>query len=84
MLSACDTDMIGKHFEQGDSVLDIEESFFKGETAEFESIKSAIDSCDSCHIVGNNLTKKLIESGIIKEKNIKEIDGNRHIMIFRL
>ena len=84
MLSACDTDILGKSFEQDSSVLDISESFFRGETASFESITDAINLCDSCHIVGNNLTRKLIDSGMIKAENVKDIDGNRHIMIFRL
>ena len=83
-LSACDIDLIGKTFEEDEHLLDIPESFFKGDKETIESIISSIELCDSSHLIGNNLIEKLLENNIVDEQNLKEVDGNRHVMIFRV
>ena len=84
VLSVCDTELIGKTFEEGDNILNLAESFFNGSKASIESIIAETKSCNSAHLVGNNLVAGLLENKIIEEHHVKEISGNSHVMIFRI
>lgn len=75
----CDSDLLGKSFEQGKFQLDIKESFYKGEETPKESIikimkrMSAEDA--SFNITGRESVETAIEAGIISKKQIKTIQG---------
>ena len=43
VVAICDTELLGKTFEEGKSYLDIKESFYKGEELDKIEIKKRID-----------------------------------------
>ncbi len=75
----CDTDLLGKKFEEGNFQLDIKESFYKGkETDESEVIEILQDMVRedaTFNIVGKESTNAAIKSGIISEDNIQTIQN---------
>lgn len=79
VIAICDSDLIGKRFEEGRFQLDIKESFFKGEkTSEEKAIKimksySAEDA--TFNIVGEKSVDTALEAGIITKEGIKKIQG---------
>ena len=79
VVAICDSELIGKCFEQGKFQLDLKESFFKGEekTKEevLEIIKNMIKEDATFNIVGKEATETALEAGIISKEGIKEIQG---------
>ncbi len=79
IVAVCDSDLIGKKFEEDRFQLDIKESFFKGEeTSEEKAIEimkkmSAEDA--TFNIVGKKSTKAALKAGIIFQEGIKKIHG---------
>jgi hypothetical protein len=79
IVAICDSDLLGKKFEEGKFQLDLTGNFFKGEeTSEEEAIKiiekmSKEDA--SFNIVGENSINVSIKAGIISKQGIKTIQG---------
>lgn len=84
VVSACDSDIVGKRFEEKDIVLDIPESFYGGKEKAIDDIISAISASGSAVIIGNTITAELEKRGIISESHISSIAGQKYAMIFRL
>lgn len=77
IVAICDSDLIGKRFEEGRFQLDIKESFFKGEkTSEEKAIKIMQDMSRedaTFNIVGEKSVNIALKAGIITKEGIKKI-----------
>ena len=79
IVAICDSNLIGKRFEEGKLQLDIKESFYKGEEKTREQvlhiIKKMAAEDATFNIVGKESIQTAIESGIISEESIGKIHG---------
>jgi len=77
VVAICDSDLIGKTFEQGNAQLEVKESFFKGkEVSKEELIKILNDLSQedaTFNIVGEESVSIALEEGVISEESIKRI-----------
>lgn len=79
VVAICDSELLGKRFEEGKFQLDVKESFYKGEeVSEEEAIRtmkrmSAEDA--TFNIVGKNSVDIALKAGIVVEEGIGEIQG---------
>ena len=73
----CDSELLGKRFEEGEFQLDLKESFYKGEKKieeELIQIMKDLKKEDATfNIVGKKAIQTAIKAGIISEKDIKTI-----------
>jgi len=77
VVAICDSDLLGKRFEEDIFQLDVKESFFKGEEKSEEEI---IEICKDMrredatfNIIGNDACNAALKAGIIKEEAIGKI-----------
>lgn len=79
IVAICDSEIVGKTFEEGNFKLETKESFFKGEKKEPEEVEKILKEMvledATFNIVGKNSTSLAIKSGIIEEEKIKKITG---------
>jgi hypothetical protein len=81
LVSVCDSELIGKRFEQGELQLDVKENFFKGEGNIFREdqvigiMKSMFKEDATFNIVGKKSINAAIKAGIICDENIGRIDN---------
>lgn len=79
VVALCDSNLLGKKFEEGKFQLHIKENFFSGkEVKEAEAIRiiQAQSNEDATfNIVGDESTKTAIKAGLITNKNIIKIQG---------
>ena len=79
IVAICDSDIIGKKFEEGDKVIDVRESFFKGEEKTEKEVLEVIEKYSMEDATFNIFGKKSIElalkSGIINQAGVKKIKG---------
>ncbi|MEJ2268069.1 MAG: DUF424 family protein [Nanoarchaeota archaeon] len=79
IVAICDSDLIGRKFEQGKFQLDLTGTFFKGkEVSEKEAIKiiQNMQKEDATfNIVGQKSINTAVKAEIILEKGIKKIQG---------
>jgi hypothetical protein len=85
IVAACDEDLIGKKFEEGQLQLDVKESFYKGdETSEKELIKILKDEVQedaTFNLVGKKVISCALKAGIIKEENVGTIQNVPYALI---
>lgn len=82
--SVCDSEIIGKVFEECGRLLDIDADFFGGKKADIGEIISAVKSADSANIAGNRIISELLNAQVITPSGVKEISGMKFAMIFRI
>ena len=79
IVAICDSELLGKKFEQGKYQLDVKESFFKGdETNEektIEIMKDMVKEDSTFYIVGEESVNIALKAGIIKKEEIGKIDN---------
>ncbi len=79
IVAVCDSELLGKLFEEDKFQLDVKESFFKGEEKTkqevFDIMQDMAKEDATFNIVGREATELAIEAGIITQEGIKEIQG---------
>ena len=79
VVAICDSDLLGKQFQEDKFQLDIKESFFKGKELSkekvLEQIKDMAIEDATFNIVGKESIQTALEAGIISKEGIKKIKG---------
>ena len=79
VVAICDSDLIGKRFEEGKFQLDVKESFYKGDEVSEERaiflLRKISREDATFNIVGKNSVKAAIQAGIIEEEAVSEVQG---------
>jgi len=79
VVAICDSDLIGKKFEEGNFQLEVKESFFKGEETSKEELVKILNNLSqedaTFNIVGEESINIALEEGIVGEESIKRIQG---------
>jgi len=78
IVAVCDSELVGKRFEEGNSQIEIG-SFFGNDEKTEEEVLAIIKEADrddaTFNIVGEQSCKIALKAGIINEKGIKRIQG---------
>lgn len=79
VVAVCDSEIIGKRFEEGKFQLDLTGGFFRGEEIDekraVDIMKRMSREDATFNIVGENSVNAALEAGIIEEEGIKKIQG---------
>ncbi len=69
LLAACDEELLGKTFREGELKLEVKERFYKGELVEEDRLKELLDEATIANLTGERCVSKAIELGtlILKE-----------------
>jgi len=85
VVAICDSELIGKKFEEGELQLDVKESFYKGEQVDEEKLLNIIDfhkqEDATFNIVGEKSINLALKEGIIQEEAIKKIQGIPYVFV---
>jgi len=85
VVAVCDSDLLGKKFEEGNKQLDVRESFYKGEEKTYEEVvelmkfQSGEDA--TFNIVGQESVNAAKEAGIINDGSITYMDGIPYALV---
>lgn len=78
VVAICDSNLVGKKFEEGVKQLDVRENFYKGEELNAEQlvtlIKREAREDATFNIVGKESVKLAIETGIINEDAVGKVN----------
>lgn len=84
LLAACDKEILGECFEEGEIQLDIKESFYGGRETEIESLKDKFMSSTIANLVGEEVVEAAIEAGFGSEEDIIWVEDTPHLQIVRV
>ena len=79
VIAICDSELIGKKFEQDKFQLDIKESFFKGDEVNREKTIEIMQNYNqedaTFNIIGEKAIQTALKAGIISQDGIKKINN---------
>jgi hypothetical protein len=85
VVAVCDSELLGKTFEQGKKQIFVKESFYKGgeKTPEqtIEIMKEMSKEDATFNIVGKESTQLALKAKIITQKQIKTIDNIPYVLV---
>ena len=85
VVAICDSDLLGKKFEEEQFQLDVKEGFYKGEEMNSEQAKQVLlnmaQEDATFNIVGKESVGMAIHAGIISQESIKTIQGIPFAMV---
>jgi hypothetical protein len=81
LVSVCDADIIGEHFEDGEVSLSVDADFYDGEEVDESGVVESLARCSVANIVGTRAVGVAIEHGFIDEENVLEFEGTRHAQL---
>ena len=86
VVAVCDSDLIGKIFEEGKMQLDVRENFFSGEEVSDEEavkiLETEKENYVTFNIVGKHAVKMALDAGVISEGNIGKVDDVPFALVF--
>jgi len=84
MLAACDKELLGKTFSEGELHLHVDESFYGGTIVTLEEFEEKLNECHVANLVGEKVVGKAVELGIVLDKAVVKIQGTPHAQYFSL
>ena len=84
MVAVCDTELIGKSFEDNELVLKITESFYKGEEATENEVVRSLKHATIANLVGERAVKCALDNDFIEENNVIFVAGVPHAQIVKM
>jgi len=78
IVAACDEEILGGSFSEGELKLDVKEDFYMGELMDIDKIGELLSMATIANLSGNKVVDKAIELGFIDEENVLNIAGIKH------
>ncbi|MFA5246730.1 MAG: DUF424 family protein [Candidatus Micrarchaeia archaeon] len=86
IVAVCDKDCLGKKFESGGLILDlnVHRRFYEGELVSEERVNEALCSASCVNIVGDKSVGLACSSMGVSKAGVKKIGGVSHLQIYRV
>ncbi|WP_297512132.1 DUF424 domain-containing protein [Thermococcus sp.] len=84
LLAACDEELIGKTFREGELKLEVKERFYKGELVEEERLGELLEEATIANLTGERCVAKAIELGYVDPERVLRIEGVPHAQMAKL
>jgi len=84
LLAACDEELVGKTFREGELKLEVKERFYKGELVEVDALGRLLDEATIANLVGERCVNKAIELGYVDKERVLYIQGVPHAQMAKL
>lgn len=84
LLAACDDNLLGRTFEEGELQLVVSESFYGGKKVTHELFMEQLRMATIVNLVGQEVVRIASEMGMVNEECVLEIDGVPHAQIAKM
>jgi len=84
LIGACDENLLGKKFEDGDFQIEVRKDFYGGEKITSKILKKYLETATIANLVGDETVKAAIELGIIDPSCVIKIKGIPHAQMVRM
>ncbi|MBI2664793.1 DUF424 domain-containing protein [Candidatus Woesearchaeota archaeon] len=84
IVAACDSDLLGKKFEEGDLQLDLTGEFYKGQEVNEQQLTEILKGAFTANFVGREAVEFAIKKGIIQKEKVLTVAGIPNAQTFAL
>jgi len=75
VVAVCDSELLGKKYEEDQKQLDLTSDFYKGEQNQDSAIGDLMRNAEAVNLVGEKSVKLAVQEGVIDEEHVKTIAG---------
>jgi hypothetical protein len=83
LIAACDYDILGKGFKEGDLHIEVSPDFFGAELATGSEVEDALAGATMANLVGCKTVEHAISLGYVDKENVLSIDGILYAQMVR-
>jgi hypothetical protein len=84
VLAACDPNLLGKKYEEGDLHIEIKKEFYLDKYVNENAFRNALKIATIINLVGENVVRIAISEGIVEKENVILIQGIPHAQAVRM
>ncbi len=84
LLAACDEELLGKTFREGELKLEVKERFYKGELVDESDLEGLLEEATIANLTGERCVTKAIELGYVNRERVLYIQGVPHAQMAKL
>jgi len=84
MVAACDRDILGKTFSEGELTIHVSKEFYKGEPATEAEVIAALQKATIANLLGKRAVSCGTKSGVIDQDHVITIGGVQHAQLVRM
>ncbi|WP_048149772.1 DUF424 domain-containing protein [Palaeococcus ferrophilus] len=84
LVAACDEELLGKTFREGELKLEVKERFYGGEKVDEDALGPLLGEATIANLTGERCVKKAVELGYIDPERVLRIDGVPHAQLARM
>jgi len=78
LVAVCDSELLGKKFEENNLQLDLTGSFYKGQQISEEELMQLLKGAYVVNLVGKESIEFVLKKGLIKKENVMTIANVQH------
>ncbi len=88
LVAVADEEVLGETFADGEVTLEVRESFYGSDDAEFgvaiERVVESLAGCATANLVGEKAVTLAMEHGFVERENVLEVEGTLHAQMMWL
>lgn len=84
LVAACDADLLGETFEDGEISLTVTEEFYGGDEVDADAAVAAVRRADVANLVGTETVAAAVDAGVVDEATVLEVEDTLHAQVLRL
>jgi len=84
LLAACDEELLGKTFREGEIKLEVKERFYRGELVEEDMLEGLLEEATIANLTGERCVSKAIELGYVHPERVLRVQGVPHAQMARM
>ncbi len=84
ILAVCDKELAGQSLKEGELVFEVSEGFYRENQISEPKLRKLLHRFDNINLIGNKTVEIAIEEKIVAEENVMQIQGVKHVQIFKI
>ncbi len=84
VVAACDRDVHGRAFEEGNLILHVKKDFYGEKLVGEDEISALLERATIANLVGRDIVAHAIKIGVIEPQNVLRVNGIPHAQMVRM
>ena len=78
LVAACDKEILGKVFTEGELQLEVSKRFYCGELKDLKELSRILNEATIANLVGDKVVDYAVSCGLVSKENVLVIGGVKH------
>ncbi|OYT40634.1 MAG: hypothetical protein B6U86_03725 [Candidatus Altiarchaeales archaeon ex4484_43] len=81
LVAACDEEILGESFSEGDVHLKVSKGFYRGDLVPIKELSGLLSNATIANLTGNRVVEEAIDLGFVEREHVMEVSGVKHAQL---